>query len=159
MAKKTTIVMETTQGTVELELKPEVAPKACENMSKLAEKGYYDGVIFHRIIREFMIQGGDPTGIGTGGESIWGKPFEDECTPTVTFDKPGMLAMANAGPGTNGSQFFITTVEAPWLNGRHTIFGEVSKGYDVIKKLEKVEIGVRDRPMEEQKIIHMTVKE
>ncbi len=151
--------METTQGTIELELKPEVAPKACENMIKLAKKGYYDGIIFHRIIKEFMIQGGDPTGTGAGGESIWGKPFEDECKSSVTFSKRGLLAMANAGPGTNGSQFFITTVETPWLNGHHTIFGEVSKGYDVVEKLEKVETGMQDRPVEEQKIIKMTVKE
>ncbi|MCB1071713.1 MAG: peptidylprolyl isomerase [Chlamydiales bacterium] len=159
MAKKTTIVMETTQGTIELELKPEIAPKACENMIKLAKKGYYDGIVFHRIIKEFMIQGGDPTGTGAGGESIWGKPFEDECKPSVTFDKPGLLAMANAGPGTNGSQFFITTVETPWLNGNHTIFGEVTKGYDVVEKLEGVETGMQDRPVKEQKIIKMTVKE
>ncbi|MDN3509115.1 MAG: peptidylprolyl isomerase [Candidatus Neptunochlamydia sp.] len=159
MAKKTTIVMETTQGIIELELKPEIAPKACENMIKFAKKGYYDGIIFHRIIKGFMIQGGDPTGTGTGGESIWGKPFEDECTPSVTFSKPGILAMANAGPRTNGSQFFITMVETPWLNGHHTIFGEVSKGYDVVEKFEKVETVMQDRPVEEQKIIKMTVKE
>ncbi len=127
MSKKPIIVMETTQGTIELELKPEIAPKACENMVKLAKKGYYDGIVFHRIIKEFMIQGGDPTGTGAGGKSVWGKPFEDECTSSVTFDKPGLLAMANAGPGTNGSQFFITTVKTPWLNGNHTIFGEVKR--------------------------------
>lgn len=159
MSKKPMIVMETTQGTIELELKPEIAPKACENMVKLAKKGYYDGIVFHRIIKEFMIQGGDPTGTGAGGESIWGKPFEDECTSSVTFDKPGLLAMANAGPGTNGSQFFITTVETPWLNGNHTIFGEVKKGYDIVQKLEAVETGMQDRPVKEQKIIKMTVKE
>lgn len=150
--------METTQGTIEIELMPEVAPKACENMTKLAEKGYYDGIVFHRIIKEFMIQGGDPTGTGAGGESIWGKPFEDECKSSVTFNKPGLLAMANAGPGTNGSQFFITTVETPWLNGNHTIFGEVKKGYDVVKKLEAVETGMQDRPVKEQKITKMRVK-
>lgn len=159
MSKKPTIVMETTQGTIEVELKPEVAPKACENMVKLAKKGYYDGTVFHRIIKEFMIQGGDPTGTGAGGESIWGKPFEDECTSSVTFDKPGLLAMANAGPGTNGSQFFITTVETPWLNRNHTIFGEVKKGYDVVQKLEAVETGMQDRPVKEQKIVKMTMKE
>ena len=159
MPMKPTVVMETTQGTLELELKPEVAPKACENMVKLAKKGYYDGIVFHRIIKEFMIQGGDPTGTGTGGESIWGKPFEDECTASVTFSKPGLLAMANAGPGTNGSQFFITTVETPWLNGNYTIFGEVKKGYDVVQKLEALETGMQDRPVKEHKIIKMTVKE
>ena len=158
MSKKTMIVMETTQGTIELELKPDIAPKTCENIIKLAEKGYYDGTIFHRIIKKFMIQGGDPTGTGAGGESIWGKPFADECTSSVTFDKPGLLAMANAGPGTNGSQFFITTAETPWLNGNHTIFGEVTKGYEVVEKLEAVETGMQDRPVEEQKIIKITVR-
>ena len=158
MAKKTMIVMETTQGTIELELKPDSAPKACENMMKLTEKGYYDGIVFHRIIKKFMIQGGDPTGTGSGGESIWGKPFADQCTSSVTFDKPGLLAMANAGPGTNGSQFFITTAETPWLNGNHTIFGEVTKGYDVVQKLDAVETGMQDRPVKEQKIIKMTVR-
>jgi len=158
MAKKTTIIMETTQGVIEIELKPDIAPKACENILKLAEKGYYDGLIFHRIIKSFMIQGGDPTGTGAGGESIWGKPFADECTSSVTFNKPGLLAMANAGPNTNGSQFFITTVETPWLNGNHTIFGEVVKGYDVVKKLEAVETNMQDRPVKEQKIKRMYIK-
>ena len=131
-----TMVMETTQGIIELKLMSKVAPKACENFMKLAEKKYYDGIIFHRVIKEFMIQGGDPTGTGTGGESIWGKPFQDECISSVTFDKPGILAMANSGPNTNGSQFFITTVETPWLNQNHTIFGEVTKGMDVVSKIE-----------------------
>ncbi|MCB1106760.1 MAG: peptidylprolyl isomerase [Chlamydiia bacterium] len=158
MSQKPIIVMETTQGVIELELKPHIAPKACENMTKLTEKGYYNGIIFHRIIPNFMIQGGDPTGTGRGGESVWGKPFEDECTPNETFDRPGLLAMANAGPKTNGSQFFITTVETPWLNGRHTIFGEVVKGYDVVQKLEKVKTGMGDKPIEDQKIIKMYVK-
>lgn len=152
------IVMETTQGTIEIALKPDIAPKACENILKLAEKGYYDGVTFHRIIKKFMIQGGDPTGTGAGGESIWGKPFADECTSSAKFDKPGLLAMANAGPNTNGSQFFITTAETPWLNGNHTIFGEVIKGYDVVQKLEAVETTMQDRPVEEQKIKRMYIK-
>ena len=159
MTKNPTIVMETTQGMIELELKPDVAPKACENMMKLVAKGYYDGIVFHRIIKQFMIQGGDPTGTGAGGESVWGKPFKDECTSSLTFNKPGLLAMANAGPGTNGSQFFITTVETPWLNGKHTIFGEVTKGYDGVQKLEAVETGMQDRPVKEQKIIKMLVKQ
>lgn len=158
MSKNPIIVMETTQGVVELELKPDVAPKACENMIKHAEKGYYNGMIFHRIIKDFMIQGGDPTGTGRGGESIWGKPFEDECKSSETFDKPGILAMANAGPGTNGSQFFITTAETPWLNGNHTIFGTVVKGYDVVQKLEKVKTGMNDKPVEDQKILKMYIK-
>ena len=158
MSKNPIIVMETTQGVMELELKPEVAPKACENMMKHVAKGYYDGMIFHRIISNFMIQGGDPTGTGRGGESIWGTPFEDECTPQEKFDRPGILAMANAGPKTNGSQFFITTAETPWLNGAHTIFGEVIKGYGTVEKLEKVKTGKDDRPLEPQKIIKMYVK-
>ena len=148
-----TFVIETNQGTFEVTLKPEIAPKTCENFSKLVAKGYYDGIVFHRIIKDFMIQGGDPTGTGRGGESAFGKPFEDEVTPAVKFNKQGLLAMANAGPSTNGSQFFITTVETPWLNLKHTIFGEVTKGYDVIKKIEGVKTGLGDRPIEPVKII------
>ena len=152
------IVMETTEGTIEITLKPQIAPKACENFIKLAEKKYYDGIIFHRVIKQFMIQGGDPKGTGTGGESIWGHSFEDEFSPSVAFDKPGILAMANAGPHTNGSQFFITTAATPWLNQRHTIFGEVTKGYDIVKKIEATETDRMDRPKKEQKIIKMFVK-
>lgn len=153
------IVFETTQGNVEFKLYPEIAPKTCENFETHVKNGYYDGLIFHRIIKQFMIQGGDPTGTGRGGESIWGRPFEDEVTPDVTFDKPGLLAMANAGPGTNGSQFFITTVPCPWLNGNHTIFGEVVEGMDIVTALENVQTGAMDRPVEEQKIIKAYIKE
>jgi len=153
------IVFETTQGNVEFKLLPEIAPKTCENFETHVKNGYYDGIIFHRIIKQFMIQGGDPTGTGRGGESIWGKPFEDEVTPDVTFNKPGLLAMANAGPGTNGSQFFITTVPCPWLNGNHTIFGEVVEGMDIVTALENVQTGAMDRPVEEQKIIKAFIKE
>jgi peptidylprolyl isomerase len=152
-----TFVIETNQGTFEVELKPEIAPKTCENFSKLVAKGYYDGIVFHRIIKDFMIQGGDPTGTGRGGESIWGKKFEDEVTPAVKFNKKGLLAMANAGPNTNGSQFFITTVETPWLNLKHTIFGEVTAGYDVIKKIESAKT-ISDRPIEPIKIIKAYAK-
>lgn len=153
------VVFETTQGVIEFELMPDVAPKACENFATHVKNGYYDGIIFHRIIRRFMIQGGDPTGTGRGGQSIWGKPFEDEFKPNVVFDKPGLLAMANAGPKTNGSQFFITTVPTPHLNGYHTIFGKVVSGMDVVTKLEGVKTGAMDRPVEEQKIIKAYVKE
>jgi len=132
-----TMVLETSEGTIELNLFCDVAPKACENFIGLVNKGYYDGVIFHRVIKGFMIQGGDPTGTGAGGESIFGEPFEDEVRPEVTFDKAGVVAMANAGPGTNGSQFFITVAATPWLNGHHTIFGKVSAGYDVGAKNRK----------------------
>ncbi len=152
------VVLETNQGTITVKLFPDVAPKACENFLGLVQKGYYDGITFHRVIKNFMIQGGDPTGTGAGGASIWGKSFEDEVRPDVTFDKPGILAMANAGPGTNGSQFFITVVPTPWLNMHHTIFGEVVEGYDVVKKIVEVPVGAQDRPRETQKIIRATVK-
>lgn len=157
-AKRPVIVLETNQGAIEIELYTDIAPKTCENMLGLIKKGYYDGIIFHRVIKNFMIQGGDPTGTGRGGESIWGKPFEDEVNPFLTFDKKGLLAMANAGPNTNGSQFFITTEKTPWLNGKHTIFGEVIKGYDVVQKIENCQKGPGDRPVQEQKIIRAFVK-
>jgi len=151
MAEKE-VILETSEGVIHLKLMPEVAPKTCENFLGLVEKGYYDGVIFHRVIPDFMIQGGDPTGTGRGGESIWGKPFEDECDREVSFDKKGLLAMANAGPNTNGSQFFITTAETPWLHMRHTIFGEVTEGYDVVEKIEQSKRDGRDRPLEDIRI-------
>jgi peptidylprolyl isomerase len=153
----TTITLETTQGTIQLSLLNDVAPKTCENFVGLVKKGYYDGIIFHRIIKDFMIQGGDPTGTGRGGESIWGSPFKDEVSPDVKFDKKGILAMANSGPGTNGSQFFITTVETSWLHMKHTIFGFVSEGYDVIEKLESVEVDRGDKPLVNQEIIKASV--
>jgi peptidylprolyl isomerase len=153
------VTLETTQGSIEFDLFADIAPKTCENFTTHCKNGYYNGVIFHRIIEDFMIQGGDPTGTGRGGESIWGKNFEDECARDVKFDKPGLLAMANAGPGTNGSQFFITTVATPWLHMNHTIFGEVVNGMDVVEKLENVKKGPGDRPIEEQKIISATVSE
>jgi peptidylprolyl isomerase len=152
------IILETTAGKIEVKLFPDVAPKACENFTKLVEKGYYNGIIFHRVIKNFMIQGGDPTGTGMGGESVWGKPFADEVRQDYVFDRPGILAMANAGPETNGSQFFITTVPTPWLNGRHTIFGEVVKGYEVVQKIESTEVGPQDKPVKEQKIIKAYLK-
>lgn len=148
IVKSPVVVFETNLGNFEITLKPDVAPKTCENFLGLVGKGYYDGISFHRVIKDFMIQGGDPTGTGAGGSSIWGKNFEDEFKPNVKFDKPGMLAMANRGPNTNGSQFFITTVATGWLNMKHTIFGEVSHGYDVIKKIEGVPKLPGDRPAE-----------
>ena len=128
------ILLETTQGNIEFKLYEDIAPKTCENFTTHIKNGYYDGILFHRIIESFMIQGGDPTGTGRGGESIWGKPFEDECVRDVTFDRPGLLAMANAGPGTNGSQFFITTVPTPHLDGKH-----VARG-GIVKKVQAVGI-------------------
>jgi len=152
------VVFETTQGTIVFALKPEVAPKACENFEGLVKSGYYNGLTFHRIIKNFMIQGGDPTGMGRGGQSIYGTPFEDEFKPNVVFNKAGILAMANAGRNTNGSQFFITTVPTPHLNGRHTIFGEVVEGMDVVRKLENVATDGRDMPQQPQKIIKAYLK-
>jgi peptidylprolyl isomerase len=154
----TIVVLETNQGNIEIKLKPDVAPKACENFVKLVEKGYYDGLIFHRVIKGFMIQGGDPTGIGMGGESAWGRPFEDETSPLAKFDGPGILAMANSGPDTNGSQFFITMAKTPWLNMRHTIFGEVVSGLEVVQKIENTPVNAEDRPITEQKIIRAYTK-
>ena len=152
------VVLETNQGVIEVKLMPDSAPKACENFTRLVEKGYYDGIIFHRVIKNFMIQGGDPAGTGRGGSSTWGTPFEDEVSPDITFDRPGLLAMANAGPNTNGSQFFITTASTPWLNMRHTIFGEVISGYTVVKKIEATPADSSDRPVSEQNIIRAYVK-
>lgn len=151
-------VIETTQGTFEVTLYPDKAPKAVENFIRLAQNHYYDGIIFHRVIEKFMIQGGDPTGTGTGGQSIWGKNFEDEFDPSLTFNTPGLLAMANRGPNTNGSQFFITVAETPWLNKKHTIFGKVTKGYDVIQKIEKTPKAPGDKPIEPQKILNIKIK-
>jgi peptidylprolyl isomerase len=151
------VQIETNKGTFEVTLRPDIAPKATENFVTLAQQGYYNGIIFHRVIPDFMIQGGDPTGTGRGGKSIWGAPFEDEFSDTAKFDRPGLLAMANAGPKTNGSQFFITTAKTPWLNNKHTIFGEVTQGMDVIQKIEKVETGAANKPVEDVKIIKMTV--
>ncbi|MFQ5681418.1 MAG: peptidylprolyl isomerase [Candidatus Omnitrophota bacterium] len=147
------VVLETNRGVIKVELKEDIAPRACENFIGLVRKGYYDGTIFHRVIKGFMIQGGDPTGTGRGGNSIWGRPFPDETREDVGFTRPGLLAMANAGPNTNGSQFFITTAQAPWLNMRHTIFGEVIAGYDVVQKIESVQVSSSNRPLEEQKIV------
>ncbi|MGA8262861.1 MAG: peptidylprolyl isomerase [Ignavibacteriaceae bacterium] len=157
---KEVAVIKTNMGTIELELFSKEAPKAVENFTKLANKGYYDGVIFHRVIDNFMIQGGDPTGTGRGGESIWGKPFEDEFSPDLKFDEPGVLAMANAGPGTNGSQFFITLVPTPWLNNHHTIFGKVIKGMDVVQAIGKVQTTKPfDKPVKDVVMEKVSVKE
>jgi len=152
------VVLETNQGNIEIKLFPDVAPKTCENFTGLVKKDYYNGIIFHRVIKDFMIQGGDPTGTGRGGESLWGGKFEDEVTPQLKFDRKGLLAMANAGPNTNGSQFFITTVPTSWLNMKHTIFGEVVSGYDVVEKIENTAVGSGDKPREDQKIIKAYLK-
>ncbi|MEJ2497833.1 MAG: peptidylprolyl isomerase [Sulfurovaceae bacterium] len=152
------VVLHTSTGNIELKMFPDIAPKAVENFVTHAKNGYYDGVIFHRVIKGFMIQGGDPTGTGMGGESIWGNDFDNEYGNNVVFDRPFLLAMANRGPNTNGSQFFITTAPADWLNGGYTIFGEVVSGQDVVTKIENVTTGDMDRPMVDQVITKATLK-
>jgi cyclophilin family peptidyl-prolyl cis-trans isomerase len=138
----TSATLHTSEGAVELELYPDEAPKTVANFEKLALQGFYDGVIFHRVIPDFMIQGGDPTGTGTGGP---GYQFEDEFNQHRL--ERGALAMANAGPNTNGSQFFIVTAEAtPWLDGKHTVFGRVTSGMDVVDRISQVERDANDRP-------------
>jgi cyclophilin family peptidyl-prolyl cis-trans isomerase len=137
-----TATMHTNHGAIELELFDEDAPKTVENFRKLAGDGFYDGVIFHRVIKDFMIQGGDPTGTGTGGP---GYTFEDEFNEHKV--ERGALAMANAGPNTNGSQFFIVTTDAaPWLDGKHTVFGRVTGGMDAVDSIEGTETDAADKP-------------
>ena len=141
--------METSLGELTLELYPEYAPKAVWNFIRLAQKGYYDGIKFHRNIRNFMIQGGDPTGTGRGGSSIWGKNFDDELLSPFKHDTRGMLSMANKGKNTNSSQFFITYRKVPHLDGKHTIFGKVVDSDATLKALEAAEVGEGDRPVED----------
>jgi cyclophilin family peptidyl-prolyl cis-trans isomerase len=137
-----TATMHTNHGAIELELFDEDAPKTVENFRKLADDGFYDGVIFHRVIKDFMIQGGDPTGTGTGGP---GYTFEDEFNDHKV--ERGALAMANAGPNTNGSQFFVVTTDAaPWLDGKHTVFGRVTGGMDAVDSIEGTETDAADKP-------------
>src|SRR4051794_20533190 len=143
-----TAILHTNHGDITVAFFDEDAPKTVSNFTKLASEGFYDGVIFHRVIRDFMIQGGDPTGTGTGGP---GYTFEDEINDRKVVR--GALAMANAGPNTNGSQFFIvTTGEAPWLDGKHTVFGEITDGLDVVDTIEGLETDARDKPREEARI-------
>ena len=183
--KNPLVTVHTNQGDFTLELFPEVAPKTVENFITHAKNGYYDGVVFHRVIEDFMIQGGDPTGTGMGGESIYGRTFEDEFSREA-FNLYGALSMANAGPNTNGSQFFIVTAKqvpaqmlkqlkdggwpeeiveeyakvggTPWLDHRHTVFGRVVEGMDVVLKIEGVKRNAQDRPLEDVVIESMDVK-
>jgi cyclophilin family peptidyl-prolyl cis-trans isomerase len=149
----TNATMQTNHGAVEIELFADDAPKTVENFTKLARDGFYDGVIFHRVIPGFMIQGGDPTGTGTGGP---GYKFEDEFNDNKVVR--GALAMANSGPNTNGSQFFIVTAEAcAWLDGKHTVFGRVTSGMDVVDTIEQVDTGPNDKPRNDVRIESVTV--
>lgn len=161
---------ETTEGDFKVRLFPDKAPKTVENFVGLAEgtkewtdpktgekvkRPLYKDVVFHRVIPDFMIQGGDPLGNGTGGP---GYQFEDEFHPELKHDKPGLLSMANAGPGTNGSQFFVTVAATPWLDNKHTIFGEVVEGYEVVEKISKVPRGAMDRPKEDVVIKQIVIE-
>ena len=170
MTEALTATLTTTQGTITVRLFPDHAPKTVRNFVELAEGGrewldprtgartkekLYDGTIFHRVITGFMIQGGDPLGTGTGGPVY---KFADEIHPDLRFDKPYLLAMANAGPGTNGSQFFITTGPTTWLNGKHTIFGEVISGVDVVEAISRVQTVPGDRPETDVVVQSVTIQ-
>ncbi|KAF2842888.1 peptidyl-prolyl cis-trans isomerase cypE [Patellaria atrata CBS 101060] len=151
----TAATIHTTYGDVHIRLFPDAAPKAVENFVTHSKNGYYNNVIFHRVIRKFMVQTGDPLGDGTGGESIWGKEFEDEFS-TLKHDKPYTVSMANAGPNTNGSQFFITTEKTPWLDNKHTVFGRAVQGLDVIHRIENTKV-YKEKPEEDIKIVNISI--
>ncbi|MBQ9066621.1 MAG: peptidylprolyl isomerase [Clostridia bacterium] len=184
----TVAAIHTTLGTIKVKLFPEETPKTFENFTTHAKDGYYDGILFHRVIKDFMIQGGDPLGTGVGGESIWGEPFEDEFHPEL-HNIRGALCMANAGPNTNGSQFFIVQADScdpgflsqmeqligrgfdqnvidnyknlggtPWLDFKHTVFGQVYEGMDVVDAIANVETGFQDKPSEDVKILDIAVE-
>ena len=153
MANRTATI-ETNHGTVKIELFEDKAPITTKNFIDLAEKGFYDGVVFHRIIEGFMIQGGDPTGTGRGGP---GHTIQDEFHPSLKHDAEGMLSMANAGPNTGGSQFFITLAPTPWLDRKHAIFGKVIEGLDVVRKIGSLETDRSDRPKSEVRMEKVTV--
>ncbi len=157
-AMKETIqaTIQTTMGDIQIELYAKEAPKTVENFVTLAKKKFYDGIIFHRVIPEFMVQTGDPTGTGTGGP---GYQFKDEFSPKLKHDKPGTLSMANAGPNTNGSQFFITDVATPWLDNHHSVFGRVTKGMDVVTAIANAPTNGDDKPLKEIKMIKVTILE
>lgn len=153
------VVMETSKGTVKIQLFPQYAPKAVENFKGLIDKGYYDGLIFHRVIPDFMIQGGDPLGTGGGGESLWGGKFEDEFSPNLK-NLRGTLSMANSGPNSNGSQFFIVQKQGgtSWLDGKHTVFGQVFEGMDVVDEIANVARDASDKPVEDVVMNKLTVE-
>ncbi|BGP30219.1 Peptidyl-prolyl cis-trans isomerase-like 1 [Rhodotorula toruloides] len=151
------VLLQTNLGPITFELYDQHAPRTCRNFLELSKRGYYNSTVFHRVIADFMIQGGDPTGTGRGGTSIYGDRFEDEIHPDLRFTGAGILAMANSGPDTNGSQFFITLAPTPHLERKHTIFGRVSSGMQVVQRLGAVATDAEDRPREEMKIIKASV--
>jgi len=153
----TVAVIKTTKGVIEISFFDKEAPKTVENFIGLAKKGFYNGILFHRVIDGFMIQGGDPTGTGSGGTSIWGKEFEDEVTPKLVFEKEGIVAMANRGPNTNTSQFFITLSQQRRLDGHYSIFAKVIKGMEVVKAIGKTKTK-QDRPVVPVKILSIKIE-
>ncbi|RZC78312.1 hypothetical protein C5167_002535 [Papaver somniferum] len=175
------VTVETSMGSFTIELYYKHAPRTCRNFLELSRRGYYDNVKFHRIIKDFIVQGGDPTGTGRGGESIYGyssssfffqflgflllfviwvcSKFEDEITTQLKHTGAGILSMANAGPNTNGSQFFITLAPTPSLDGKHTIFGRICKGMEIVKRLGSVQTNNNDRPIHDVKILRTSVKD
>jgi len=155
MDKKTIAVFDTNKGNFEIELFTEKAPITTKNFIDLTNKGFYNGLIFHRVIEGFMIQGGDPEGRGTGGP---GYTIEDEFHPGLKHDSEGILSMANAGPNTGGSQFFITLAPTPWLDGKHAVFGKVSKGMEIVKEIGKVQTGANDKPIDDIVINKITIE-
>mmetsp|Transcript_71729 Transcript_71729/g.162794 ORF Transcript_71729/g.162794 Transcript_71729/m.162794 type:complete len:397 (+) Transcript_71729:262-1452(+) len=155
LGKQATI--HTTMGDIVVKLFFQECPKSVENFTVHSKNGYYDNTIFHRVIQGFMIQTGDPQGDGTGGESIWGGEFEDEFHRSLKHDRPFTLSMANAGPNTNGSQFFVTTVPCPWLDNKHTVFGRVLQGMDVVQNIEKTPTNCDDRPLIDIKILTIKI--
>lgn len=149
-------LIKTSLGDIRVQLFADKAPKTVENFASLSKKGFYNGLIFHRVIPRFMIQTGDPTGTGRGGP---GYQFKDEFHPDLSHNQPGILSMANAGPDTNGSQFFITEAATPWLDRKHSVFGKVTEGLDVVAKICSVPRSAQDKPLEPVKMISVTVEE
>lgn len=156
--EKLTATIKTNMGNIEIKLFPNEVPKTVKNFVGLTEQDYYQGVIFHRVIEGFMLQGGYPSGTGSGGTSYYGGTFEDEFTQQLKHDSPGVVSMANRGPDTNTSQFFITLKATPWLDGKHSVFGKVVNGMDVVRKIEKVETNDKDRPVDDVVMNDIVVK-
>lgn len=151
-------ILHSSMGDIHIKLFTKETPKTCENFCVHSKSGYYNGHIFHRVIKGFMIQTGDPTGTGMGGESIWGGEFEDEFHPNLRHDRPYTVSMANAGPNTNGSQFFVTVCPTPWLDNKHTVFGRVVRGMEVVQNISHVKVNKTDKPHDDITIISVTLK-
>ncbi|MFA6080409.1 MAG: peptidylprolyl isomerase [Candidatus Gracilibacteria bacterium] len=159
MPQNPSVTLHTNHGDITLEIFADKVPRTAKNFVELAQRGYYTGTIFHRVMRDFMIQGGDPTGTGRGGESVYGEKFEDEFHPELSHKK-GFLSMANAGPNTNGSQFFIVHAEeTAWLDGKHSVFGQVVNGLDIVDIIASVPTDSGDRPFKKVEIVRVTIQD